>query len=59
MKTLSVFPEKVFSIGPVQVTDTVITTWFVMARRNSDLCSLYKEAVHTTIYRSGDPGGYF
>ena len=31
MKTLNVFPEKVFSIGPVQVTDTVITTWFVMA----------------------------
>ena len=31
MKTLNVFPEKIFSIGPVQVTDTVITTWFVMA----------------------------
>lgn len=31
MKTLNVFPEKIFSIGPVRITDTVITTWFVMA----------------------------
>ncbi len=30
MKTLHVFPEKIFSIGPVCVTDTVITTWFIM-----------------------------
>jgi F-type H+-transporting ATPase subunit a len=31
MKELKVFPETVFSVGPVQVTDTVITTWFVIA----------------------------
>jgi F-type H+-transporting ATPase subunit a len=31
MKPLNVFPEKVFTIGPVEVTGTVITTWFVMA----------------------------
>jgi F-type H+-transporting ATPase subunit a len=31
MKTLNVFPEKVFTVGPVEVTGTVITTWFVMA----------------------------
>jgi F-type H+-transporting ATPase subunit a len=31
MKALNVFPEKIFSIGPVRITDTVITTWFVMA----------------------------
>lgn len=30
MKTLNVFPETVFSIGPVQITDTVVITWFVM-----------------------------
>jgi F-type H+-transporting ATPase subunit a len=31
MKPLNVFPEKIFTIGPVEVTGTVITTWFVMA----------------------------
>lgn len=31
MKKLNVFPEEVFSIGPVDITDTVITTWLVMA----------------------------
>jgi F-type H+-transporting ATPase subunit a len=31
MNRLAVFPETVFSIGPVQVTDTVIYTWIVMA----------------------------
>lgn len=31
MKPLNVFPEKVFTVGPVEVTGTVITTWFVMA----------------------------
>jgi F-type H+-transporting ATPase subunit a len=31
MKELKVFPETVFSVGPVHITDTVITTWFVIA----------------------------
>jgi F-type H+-transporting ATPase subunit a len=31
MNRIAVFPETVFSIGPVQVTDTVIFTWIVMA----------------------------
>ena len=31
MRKISVFPETVLSIGPVHITDTVITTWFVMA----------------------------
>lgn len=31
MRKLNIFPEKVFSIGPVDITDTVITTWLVMA----------------------------
>lgn len=31
MKVFNVFPETIFSIGRVQVTDTVTTTWFVMA----------------------------
>jgi len=31
MRTISVFPETVFSIGPVHISDTVLTTWFVMA----------------------------
>ena len=31
MRPLNVFPEKVFTIGPVEITGTVITTWFVMA----------------------------
>lgn len=31
MNKLRVFPETVISVGPVQITDTVITTWFVMA----------------------------
>ncbi|OOP56805.1 MAG: ATP synthase F0 subunit A [Candidatus Brocadia carolinensis] len=31
MKSFNIFPETIFSIGPVQITDTVITTWVVMA----------------------------
>lgn len=31
MKAVHVFPETVFSLGPVNITDTVITTWIVMA----------------------------
>jgi len=31
VRKLNIFPEKVFSIGPVDITDTVITTWLVMA----------------------------
>jgi F-type H+-transporting ATPase subunit a len=31
MNHIAVFPETVFSIGPVQVSDTVIFTWIVMA----------------------------
>lgn len=31
MKNISFFPEIVFSIGPIHVTSTVTTTWFVMA----------------------------
>lgn len=31
MRTSSVFPETVFSIGPAHISDTVLTTWFVMA----------------------------
>jgi F-type H+-transporting ATPase subunit a len=31
MRHISIFPETVFSIGPVYITDTVLTTWFVMA----------------------------
>jgi F-type H+-transporting ATPase subunit a len=31
MKSFTVFPETIFSIGPVQVTDTVVFTWIVMA----------------------------
>lgn len=30
MKRLNVFPETIFSIGPIHITDTVIITWFVM-----------------------------
>jgi F-type H+-transporting ATPase subunit a len=30
MNRIAVFPETVFSMGPVQVTDTVIFTWIVM-----------------------------
>jgi F-type H+-transporting ATPase subunit a len=31
VEKLKVFPEKVFSIGPVDITDTVLVTWLVMA----------------------------
>lgn len=31
MRKISIFPETVLSIGPVNITNTVITTWFVMA----------------------------
>src|SRR5512137_2980037 len=31
MRKIDAFPETVFSLGPVDVSDTVITTWFVMA----------------------------
>lgn len=30
MRKISVFPETVLSIGPVHITNTVITTWFLM-----------------------------
>jgi F-type H+-transporting ATPase subunit a len=30
MQKISVFPEEIFSTGPVNITDTVITTWFVI-----------------------------
>jgi F-type H+-transporting ATPase subunit a len=31
MRKIEAFPETVFQLGPVDVTDTVITTWLVMA----------------------------
>jgi F-type H+-transporting ATPase subunit a len=31
MRRFSIFPETVLSIGPVHITNTVITTWFTMA----------------------------
>jgi len=31
MRALTVFPETVFTLGPVRVTDTVVSTWIVMA----------------------------
>jgi len=31
MRKIEAFPETVFTLGPVDVTDTVITTWLVMA----------------------------
>jgi len=31
IRSISIFPETVFSIGPVHISDTVLTTWFVMA----------------------------
>ena len=31
MRELAVFPETVFTLGPVRVTDTVVNTWIVMA----------------------------
>jgi F-type H+-transporting ATPase subunit a len=31
MKSISISPETFFSIGPVNITDTVVTTWVVMA----------------------------
>jgi F-type H+-transporting ATPase subunit a len=31
MKSFAVFPETFFSIGPIQITDTVVFTWIVMA----------------------------
>ena len=31
MRPISVIPETVFSVGPVRVTDTVLSTWVVMA----------------------------
>jgi len=31
MEEIRVFPEKVFEIGPVDITDTVLVTWLVMA----------------------------
>jgi F-type H+-transporting ATPase subunit a len=30
MNRIAVFPETVFSIGPVQITDTVVYTWVIM-----------------------------
>jgi len=31
VRALTVFPETVFALGPVRVTDTVVNTWIVMA----------------------------
>jgi F-type H+-transporting ATPase subunit a len=31
MKGITISPETIFSVGPVHITDTVITTWVVMA----------------------------
>lgn len=31
MRELTIFPETVFMLGPVRVTDTVVNTWIVMA----------------------------
>jgi len=31
MRNIGVFPETVFSLGPVHVTDTVVNTWIVMS----------------------------
>jgi len=31
VRALDVFPETVFTVGPVRVTDTVVDTWIVMA----------------------------
>lgn len=31
MKHFSIFPETIFSLGPVSISDTVLTTWVVMA----------------------------
>ncbi len=31
MKHFNIFPETIFSLGPVSITDTVLTTWVVMA----------------------------
>ena len=31
MRNIGFFPETVFSIGPIHITSTVTTTWFVMA----------------------------
>jgi len=31
MKELDIFPETVFSVGPVQISNTVIHTWIIMA----------------------------
>jgi F-type H+-transporting ATPase subunit a len=30
MKGVTIFPQTLFSFGPVQITDTVMTTWIVM-----------------------------
>ncbi len=55
MRRLNVFPETIFSIGPVHITDTFITTWFVMTviilscylstRRLSIMPSIYQEVL--------------
>jgi F-type H+-transporting ATPase subunit a len=31
MKGITISPETIFSVGPVHITDTIITTWIVMA----------------------------
>ncbi|MEJ2193053.1 MAG: F0F1 ATP synthase subunit A [Nitrospirota bacterium] len=59
MKKITVFPEVIFSIGPVRVTDTVVDTWIVMAiiagafylitRRLSTEPSLAQEALEAVI----------
>jgi F-type H+-transporting ATPase subunit a len=30
MRTISVFPETILYVGPVRITDTVVTTWLIM-----------------------------
>jgi F-type H+-transporting ATPase subunit a len=55
MRTISVFPETILSIGPVRITDTVATTWLIMmvivtvcflAKRNLSLKpSLFQEVL--------------
>ncbi|HTP66322.1 MAG TPA: F0F1 ATP synthase subunit A [Geobacteraceae bacterium] len=40
MNKIGIFPETAFSIGPVQVTDTVVTTWLVMLLIAATSCLL-------------------
>lgn len=59
MRGINVFPETVFTLGPVNITDTVITTWHVMAiitiiamiagRRLSMFPSPFQEALEAIV----------